>query len=366
MDLLSPLESVYRAGWGIWNWGYSQKIFPSYPVKCTVISIGNLTWGGTGKTPVVKYLAQRFKEKGERVGVLSRGYGSPDDRLKADEVRWLMDQLQGVSIFADPDRVASAKEAQAQGIDCLILDDGFQHRRLVREMDIITMDATDPFGNGYLIPAGKLREPLSSLRRADWVLLTKSDLVSSERLHQIQGEIRRVAPGVPMSETIYRPVGLSEIPLKDGASAHQRISTLVKDRHRNLEQLQGKKVGLVAAIGNPEGFKRTVEKLGAIVVRTYFKRDHSRYSELDFQRMAEIQENESLFGWITTSKDGARIKSLMGGLNIKAGNSKPEIRNSKPEIQDRKGIIPTLCELAVELVFTKGEAELWQAIESLF
>ncbi len=381
--LLLPLECVYRTGWTLWNWGYCRKVFPIDSVGAKVISIGNLTWGGTGKTPLVEYLARRFKGDGKRVAVLSRGYGSPRNRLKADEVQWLTHKLEGISIFSDPDRVASARQAQQQEMEVLILDDGFQHRRLARRLDIVTMDATDPFGNGHLIPAGKLREPLKSLRRANWIILTKTDLVNDKELSGIKEKIEKIVPGIPISETIYHPVGLIPVILSEAPTAlvcqtpnvslwrtkamgeskpvgaesknlsldpstHSPSTSsgsfAQDDKTKNLDLLRGKPVGLAAAIGNPEGFKRTVEKLGAQVKQTYFKRDHSHYSSADFQRMEEIQKKNSLSCWVTTSKDTIKIRQ---------------------EIGQTLGPAPTVYELEIELLFKEGERELWQAIESL-
>lgn len=324
-----PLEGVYSVIWCFWNWGYCRNVFPVHSVNVKVISIGNLTWGGTGKTPLVEYLAHGLKEKSKKVAVLSRGYGSPQNRLKADEVQWLTHRLEeGILIFSDPDRVHSAHQAQQQGIEVLILDDGFQHRRLARNFDIVTIDATDPFGNGHLIPAGKLREPVQSLKRADWIVLTKTDLVAEEALSHLKEKIRGIVPGMQMSETVYRPVALSVIARGEAPR-----------NDKSVNDLKNQKVGLVAAIGNPEGFKRTVEKLGAQVVHTYFKRDHSYYSSADFQKMDEIQKKNSLFCWVTTSKDAVKIRGQIRTVPI--------------------------YELEIELIFKEGERELWQAIKSL-
>jgi tetraacyldisaccharide 4'-kinase len=323
--LLFPFEGAYSVILGFWNWGYCRKVFPIHSVGAKVISIGNLTWGGTGKTPLVEYLARRFKGDGKRVAVLSRGYGSSQDRLKADEVQWLTHRLEGISIFSDPDRVHSAHQAQQQKIEVLILDDGFQHRRLARRLDIIIIDATDPFGNGHLIPVGKLREPLKSLRRANWIILTKTDLVNDGELSRIKEKIRQFVPEVAVSETFYRPICLRGV-------------SLAQDDKIDLGSLKDQNIGIAAAIGNPGAFKKTVEKLGARVTQTYFKRDHSRYSAADFQKMEEIQKKNSLFCWVTTSKDAIKMRGVR--------------------------TVP-IYELEIELVFKEGEKELWQAIESL-
>ena len=217
------------------------------------------------------------------------------------------------------------------------MDDGFQHRRLARHFDILTLDATDPFGNGHLIPSGKLREPITSLNRADWIVLTKTDLVTEQVLILLKEKIQKIAPTIPMSETIYRPVGLSPIFPNVGAVCKPPFL------------LKNKNVGILSAIGNPSAFKQTVEQLGCTVTQTYFKRDHSRYSLQDMEKLVEMEKKKSISCWITTSKDAVKIKPLIHRYS--------ESRT------------PNLCsnvyELGVELVFTQGEPQLWQIISSL-
>ncbi|MBI1976824.1 MAG: tetraacyldisaccharide 4'-kinase [Candidatus Omnitrophica bacterium] len=331
--LLAPFEWIYRGIWFFWDQGYRNGFFLTHQVFPKVISVGNLTWGGTGKTPLVAYLAKRLQANGQKAAVLSRGYGSPQNRQQADEVVALKKTLEGIGFFASPDRVHSARQAQREGYGVVLLDDGFQHRRLVRHLDIVAIDATDPFGNGRLIPAGKLREPVHSLKRADWIILTKVDLVSDGEISRIKEKIQKITPNIPIGETFYRSVGLSDV----GAGFKPAPT---------LDGLKDRDVGLVAAIGNPEAFHRTVEKLGAKVTRTYFKRDHSRYAVGDFQKMEEIQKRDSLFCWVTTSKDAVKMEDVFGDC--------PRFLGTVP-----------VFSLEIELVFKKGERELWRVIESL-
>ncbi len=349
--LLVPFERLYHGVWFLWDQGYRKGVFPSHQVFPKVISVGNLTWGGTGKTPLVAYLAKKLQAKGQKVAVLSRGYGSPGNRQQADEVVALKKTLEGVGFFASPDRVHSARQARREEYGVVLLDDGFQHRRLGRQLDLVTIDATDPFGNGHLIPAGKLREPIHSLKRADWIILTKTDLVNDEEFSRIKEKIREIVPDIPISETCYRPVCVRGVWFPRSAwepRAHshaergneQSPESFAQDDKIELGSLKDQNIGLVAAIGNPEAFKRTVEKLGARVTQTYFKRDHSHYSSADFQKMEQIQKKNSLFCWVTTSKDAVKMRQ-------------------------KTGHAPTVYELEIELVFKEGEKELWQSIESL-
>ncbi len=347
--MLTPLEFLYKGVWRLWDTGYRVGLFPTRKVLSKVISVGNLTWGGSGKTPTVEYLARGMEKRGNKIALLSRGYGSPQDRQKADEVQWLIRRLGDIPVFANPDRISSARKAEELGCQFLILDDGFQHRRLGRQLDLVTIDATDPFGNGHLIPTGKLREPVQSLKRADWIILTKTDLVNDGELSRIKEKIQKIVPDIPISETIYRPVGFAVIDSQRDGDCPQKAGTVP------ISGLKDQNIGLVAAIGNPEAFKRTVEKLGARVTQTYFKRDHANYSAADFQEMEQIQKKNSIFCWVTTSKDAVKMRQvkIRDGSYFFNGSVSEKIRT-----------VP-IYELEIELVFKEGERELWQAIESL-
>ena len=380
--LIRLAEVLYQGVWSLWERGYRGRFLPIREVSPRLISVGNLTWGGTGKTPLVELLAKKLYRQGRKVAILSRGYGSPRDRGSADEVRWLRQRLNGIPIFANPDRVQSAQKAEKEGYEVLILDDGFQHRRLARQLDIVTIDAGNPFGNGRLIPAGKLREPISSLKRADWIVLTKTDLVDEKRLNSIKEGIREVVPEIPMSETVYRPLALSVIPSLRSGRRLRSLPRQTKSGGRDDEEskgtrgslaqgdrgngevfpqdLKGREVGLVAAIGNPEGFKRTVAQLGAKVTATYWKRDHSDYSMADLQKLAEIERKKALWGWVTTSKDAIKIVPLIERTQCLALSTQHLAPSTQPLA---KG--PTLYALEIELIFKTGESELWEAIESL-
>ena len=171
--LLSAVEVPYT--WAVrWrNYGYDHGQSPSQRVSVPVISVGNLSMGGTGKTPLVAWIAQRLQQRGVRVTLVSRGYGAVAGKPN-DEALELEQKLPGVPHLQNPDRVAAAQKGIAElGSQAILLDDGFQHRRLARDLDIVLLDAVEPFGFGHVFPRGTLREPISGLRRADLVALSR-------------------------------------------------------------------------------------------------------------------------------------------------------------------------------------------------
>src|SRR5207245_6261602 len=173
-----------------------------------VVSVGNLTVGGTGKTPCVEYVAGFYRGLDLRVAVLSRGYGG--DGGRNDEALVLEENLPEVPHLQGADRVALARTAVEElESEVLVLDDGFQHRRLQRDLDLVLVDATNPWGHGYLFPRGLLREPLRRLRRASVVLLTRCDQVDERTRMQIQETIASHAPTVPVARTTHEPIELT-------------------------------------------------------------------------------------------------------------------------------------------------------------
>jgi tetraacyldisaccharide 4'-kinase len=222
--------------------------------------------GGTGKTPCVEYLARFFQERHQRVAILSRGYGA-ENGLN-DEARVLQDHLPNVPHLQGADRVAlAAKAIRAFGSEVLVLDDGFQHRRLYRDLDLVLIDATDPWGHGFLFPRGLLREPAVELRRASVVMLTRCNQVEANERGRIREAITRFAPHAPVVETSHRPIALVNA---DGSKT-------------SLDDLSGRPVLGFCGIGNPQAFRQTLTDLGATIVdwRTYA--DHHRYSSDDIE-----------------------------------------------------------------------------------
>ncbi len=229
-----------------------------------VVSVGNLTVGGTGKTPCVEYVARLYREHGLRVAVLSRGYGSESG--PNDEALVLEENLPDVPHLQGADRAALARAAVLElESEVLVLDDGFQHRRLARDLDLVLLDATNPWGGGRLLPRGLLREPASALRRAGAVILTRCDQVPAEERERLRQRVARLAPGVPVAETTHRPVALVN---SEGDEAP-------------LELLREGPVAAFCGVGNPGAFRHTLADLGADVAAFRAYPDHHAYTRAD-------------------------------------------------------------------------------------
>jgi tetraacyldisaccharide 4'-kinase len=257
-----------------------------------VISIGNLTVGGTGKTPCVEYVARRLREWDLRVAILSRGYGS--NQGPNDEALVLEENLPDVPHLQGADRVALAKIATDElESDILVLDDGFQHRRLARNLDIVLVDAIQPWGFGFLLPRGLLRESRRGLKRAGVVLLTRCDQAEPAALARIRGEINRWAPQVPVLESSHQPT--------EWFNAQKQIMP--------LKQWQGRTVAAFCGIGNPEAFRRTLQDLGMTVEAFRTFADHHAYTRTDVDALcdwARLQATEGVV--VTTQKDLVKLR----------------------------------------------------------
>lgn len=260
-----------------------------------VISIGNLTAGGTGKTPTVAMLARRMRDRQIRVAILSRGYGAGQDGVN-DEAKELEAKLPDVPHLQSADRVASAKIAcEELEMQVLILDDGFQHRKIHRDLDIVLLDAREPFGYEYLLPRGLLREPLRSLRRAQIVVVTRVDQVDSQRLAEIRTRVQRYNPKAAWVESVHQPLQLRNS----------------ESEVREVEWLRNKKVVAVSGIGNPESFIQTLRDAGAVVVDHLHYPDHHQYTLNDVQTIERtVREKYSdCEAIVCTGKDMAKLNA---------------------------------------------------------
>lgn len=270
--VLQAASIPYGAAVAIRNAGYDTGMLASRSAPIPVISVGNLTLGGTGKTPLVAWVARRLASRGHRPAVVSRGYAArPGD--VSDEAAELAVVVPGTMHVADRDRVAGAHTAAAAAATVAVLDDGFQHRRLRRDLDIVAIDATDPFGCGHLFPRGLLREPVRGIRRAAAVVLTRATSVDAHRRAAIRGilaDANRGGPPPAWMEAEHRPVGLRD----------------AEGRTAPLSLLQGQRVAAFAGIGNPTAFRGTLATLGCDVVAFTSFPDHHAYPAADLDRLA--------------------------------------------------------------------------------
>ena len=268
--LLSVAEAPYRWVVTVRNRRFDRGRNVTH-VDVPVISVGNLTLGGTGKTPFIEWLAHWFRQREVRVSIVSLGYGAKKAEQRNDEAKQLDQLLPDVPHLQNPDRITAANVAiEELATQLILLDDGFQHRRLARDLDIVLIDATEPFGFDHVFPRGALREPLDGLRRADLIVITRSDLVEPEQLQAIQHRLEQIVPELPVLTAVHQP-------------AHLRTSS---GRTVALDYLGGKRIGLFCAIGNPTAFQRSIAQTGAVVADALEFPDHHIFDEAD---MAEIQ-----------------------------------------------------------------------------
>ncbi len=283
-----------------------------------VISIGNLTTGGTGKTPLVCYLARRLRDCGLRVALVSRGYGAAagEENDEAMELAW---SLPDVPHLQNPDRVESARVAVEElETEVIVMDDGFQHRRLGRDFDIVVIDATCPFGYDALLPRGLLREPLRGLRRADVVVFTRCDAVTPEQFAAIRARVARFAPQAIVTESVHRPAGLLSWP----------------NRSAPIDRLADQSVAVLCGIGNPAAFVRTVESCGLRIVDTLTLPDHDRYepSTLEMIRLRLGRLGDSVSAVVCTHKDLVKLQTdRLGGLQLWALRIEIDLISGKTE-----------------------------------
>jgi tetraacyldisaccharide 4'-kinase len=264
---------------------YRLRILPVYHSQAKVISVGNITLGGTGKTPLVLELAEKLKDK--VVCVLIRGYGE-------DEHLLLAKRLPSASILVGRDRKKNARIAEERGCRLIILDDGFQHWRFFRDLDIITIDSTNPFGNEKLIPRGILREPLSALKRAGIFVLTKTNLAAQD-LESTQARLKRINPQALIFRVAYKPLCFHDLE----AEAEFKPN-IIKD----------KAIALLSAIADPDSFTQIVEQLGARPLKIFTFPDHYQFTKEDLERIKKECLAQAVEYLLTTEKDAMRLRPM--------------------------------------------------------
>lgn len=279
-----------------------------------VVSVGNLTTGGTGKTPITAWAAQVLATHGRRVCILTRGYGREnpaqrvlvsdgveilaDARTGGDEPLWLAEKLRGVAaVIADRDRVAAAQWARQElGSDCFVLDDGFQHLRLARDCDLVTLDATAPRWHWKMLPHGRLREPLTALQRATACLVTRADQAADSDLFMAQ--VREWCGGRPVFRAVTKFAGVR--PMSDAAP-------LLPD---------GARVYAFCGLGRPEAFWTQTRNAGFKLAGTYAFRDHHRYTPTDAIQLARAARAVQATALMTTAKDAVKLRGVRFDLPL--------------------------------------------------
>jgi tetraacyldisaccharide 4'-kinase len=307
--LLSAVAGSYRGLLGARDWLYARGVLASRGLDCPVVAVGNVTVGGTGKTPAVELAVRTLMELGHRPGVLSRGYGRRSSgvqivadaasiRLDAeeagDEPFLLARRLPGVPVIVGPNRYEAGRLARERfGITALVLDDGFQHRTLHKDLEIVMARAESPWGNGRLLPSGPLREPLAGLARAHLVVATGAR--RPEDAAEVRATVARLAPGVPVITAVHVPTECFE------ASAMRFVP---------LSALGNAKLLAFAGIAAPAGFQRTLGETAVAVTGFQTFADHHWYTRDDLARLDRRAGEVGADGLVTTEKDWVRLRRL--------------------------------------------------------
>ena len=355
---LQPLSHLYGLAMRARAALYSRGLLRQQSLPCRVISVGNLTLGGTGKTPVVIALAKALRDRGRKVAVISRGYkrrsgasvleisdghalrGHPDD--SGDEPFLIAQRCPGVPVAVGANRPLVGRYlVDRYRVDTVILDDGYQHMALRRDMDILVLDASAPFGNGYLVPRGRLREPLSAIGRASAVLVTRAS--QAGRLEELKDRVRAVAPMVPVWVTDFTASGVVQV----GGSASVEPSAL-----------KGERVLAVSGIGNPESFQRLLTAVGATVVDHCVFADHHAYSQGDLERIRRLAEQAGVDRIVTTEKDAVKLAPLITSLpNIPSPGAPVVLHNATGHGEGR--VRGDIWAVRIDLQWIEGQDE-WE------
>ena len=273
------------------RWNYRKGLAKSRRADAPVICVGNITTGGTGKTPMVAWVVEQLAAVGATPAIVTRGYKAREG--KSDEAEMLRRQCD-CNVVVNADRVAGAKTAVVAGANVVVLDDGYQHRRLKRDLDIVLIDATNPFGYGYVLPRGLLRERPAALKDAHAVVITRSDQISPDELAELRGKLKEFAPGASMHASAHRPVGLLD------------------ERGEQLDtaELSGKAVVAFCGLGNPAGFFGTVRQVGACAMAEVAYDDHAVYDDKTVEQINELAETTDAELLVTTQKDAVKLAGL--------------------------------------------------------
>lgn len=334
--IFSPLGKIYGSVMNARNAFYDKGVFASHALGAKTISIGNITVGGTGKTPLVAVVAETLFESGEKVCILTRGYGrrNPKERVvvtdgkkiladaknAGDEPFELAEKLVGKAvIISDADRVSAGSFAREKfGITAFVLDDAFQHRKVKRDLDIVCIDATKPFGNRKILSSGILREPLENLKRADAIVITRSNLI--ENVENLKAEISKYSDA---------KIFVSRNKFSNFTEINNQISATLDSRLSTLNSLA------FCALGNPNNFFDQLKCENFNLTATEIFPDHHFYSQKDIGKIENKARERGAEILITTAKDAVKLKGLK--IDFPAFSAENEII-----FEDREGFVKLL------------------------
>ena len=320
--LLRTVEVPYTLAMLVRNRRYDRGRTCVHHVSVPVISVGNLSLGGTGKTPMVKWVARTLQDSGARVTIVSRGYGAKAGHQN-DEALELAQALPNVPHVQNRNRAAAARKAIEQfDPSVLLLDDGFQHRRLARDLDIVLLDALEPFGFEHVFPRGTLREPLAGLARADVICLSRADTITTPEREAIRRRVARLAPQAAWCELAH--------------TASKLIN--FSGESRTLDFVKGRRVAAFCGIGNPAGFRHTLAATGCDVATWREFPDHCTFTPKDLAELASAIKESGVDTVVCTQKDLVKVE------------------------QDHLGEIP-LWAVAIDMQFLSGQEALEQTLE---
>ncbi|HXD30718.1 MAG TPA: tetraacyldisaccharide 4'-kinase [Pyrinomonadaceae bacterium] len=329
--ILPPFSFLYAAATRTRLAFFQHGVLKPTKLDAPVISVGNLTAGGTGKTPLVEYIARRVAGSGRKVCILTRGYGreNPAQRVlvsdgttvlakeaaAGDEPLLLAQKLEGLAaVISDVNRIAAGRWAISNlGSEVFVLDDGFQHLQLARDLNVLVVDASNPWGNGRMLPLGPLREPISGLSRADCVVLTRTD--QAENLDELQRKIKTLNSRAPLFNSRMVARGFKRV-----------------DANEKINKLPGAALAF-SGVGNPDSFVRQLKTEGVEPVNVVHFRDHHRYTQGDIDELVAEGKAAGAECLVTTAKDAVKLTDLLISLPCYVLDIEIEIDNTETFVE---------------------------------
>ncbi len=316
---LSAGTVVYSALHTTRRLAYRIGLFRAVRLPVPVISVGNLTAGGTGKTPLVEHLARWFARRNFRTVVLARGYGRTGTPGRDDEDLFAEMEIENTVRLTGRNRAALARRAlQDFRPDLFILDDGFQHYRIRRDLDILVIDSTNPFAGDRILPRGLLRERPHHARRADLIVLSRCDQSTPQERRQLNDRLGRAAPGKPVVETQHRPV---------------QVRVLSSRKRSGLEWLKDRTVYAFCGIGNPDAFRRTLESLQIQVAKFRAFEDHHVYTARELRQINAVAQEFMADVILTTEKDARKLEPDAFDLPLAALTVEIEVLRGEEQLE---------------------------------